>query len=214
MTVMFPLFFGVPQAAMRLGTISRLSGAALKLYVALCHESERYRTREITRTVTELRKLVGGAPNSHIKARRELVAVGLAEFENLGADGVLFRLCDPETGKPWPSDSKERVLYQKQTAQQPRSSIVNQADPQRSPSQNPESESAYQRPTSPRHVAPSSTERRRHTTSAAPAAWNPPEQLPEIDYSQSPLTVSEPESIDAIPPWLESPFSRDWRSNS
>ena len=133
---MFPQFFGVPQSAMRRGILKGLSGSAIKLYIALCHESERCRSRELKRTVSQLRKLVGGAPNSHVKARRELARAGLVQFVNRGAEGFVFRLCDPVTSQPWPGDPKERVPYQKLTAQQPRSSIVTQSDPPPSQVQN------------------------------------------------------------------------------
>ena len=116
MTVMCRLYFGIPQGAIRLGMMKELSGIAVKLYVALWHESEQYSTRELTRTVAELRELVGGSPNSHAKARDELVRAGLAQIEPFGREGFVFHLCDPTTGKPWPVHPQERVLYIKKNA--------------------------------------------------------------------------------------------------
>jgi hypothetical protein len=69
-----------------------------------------------------------GSPNSHKKARDELRAAGLLEFEERGTEGFLFRLCDPETGKPWAGGPKEKITYQKKTARQASTSIVNQPD--------------------------------------------------------------------------------------
>jgi hypothetical protein len=113
MTVMCDRFFGVPQSAMRLGKIKALSPSALKLYIALWHESERYSIRELARTVKQLAELVGGSRNSHAKARTELTNVGLVIADPYGTDGFLFQLCDPETGKPWPLNPTERPTYQR-----------------------------------------------------------------------------------------------------
>lgn len=112
MSVMFKLFFGIPQPAIRLEKIKDLSGIATKVYMALCHESERYQTRELTRTVAELSALVGGSPNSHAKARSELIQAGLIQAEPYGLEGFVFVLCDPETGKPFSGHPTERVIYQ------------------------------------------------------------------------------------------------------
>lgn len=69
MTVMIDRFFGLPQSLVRGGKLKDLSGVAAELYIGLWHESERFQARELTRTVSELRKLIGGAPNSHIKGQ-------------------------------------------------------------------------------------------------------------------------------------------------
>jgi hypothetical protein len=116
MTVMIYGFFGVPQVSIRGGKIKALSGVAAKVYFALWHESERYCTRELTRTVAQLRELVGGSPNSHAKARAELIRAGLVQAEPYGTDGFVFVLCDPETGQPWPLHPKERAPYQRKGA--------------------------------------------------------------------------------------------------
>jgi hypothetical protein len=68
MTVMCERFFGIPQAAIRLGKIKQLSSVAVKLYLALWYGSERYSTRELMRTVAQLRTLVGGCRNSYTRA--------------------------------------------------------------------------------------------------------------------------------------------------
>jgi hypothetical protein len=99
MTVMCPMFFGIPPAAIRRGIVKKLSGAAIRLYVALWHESERCCTRERTLTVAQLRELVGGSPNSYAKARKDLVRAGLVQIEPYGREGFVFHLCDPTTGK-------------------------------------------------------------------------------------------------------------------
>jgi hypothetical protein len=116
MTVMCNSYFGIPHPAIRLGIVKNLSGAAIRLYIALWHDSERYCTRELTRTVAQLRELVGGSPGSHAKARDELVRAGLVQIEPYGREGFVFHLCDPTTGKPWPVHPRERVRYSKKNA--------------------------------------------------------------------------------------------------
>jgi hypothetical protein len=108
---MFPKFFGIPQVSLRNGKIKGLGRTAAKVYMALCHESEYHSTRELARTVAQLQALVGGSPNSHAKARAELIRAGLVQAEPFGTEGFVFVLCDPETGAPWPLHPKERVLY-------------------------------------------------------------------------------------------------------
>lgn len=126
MTVMCGLFFAIPQSAVRLGIVKRLSPCALKLYIALWHESERCSTREFKRTIAELIDLVGGARNSHSKAREELKRAGLVVSEPIGQEGYVFRLCDPQTGKPWPLNPREPVPYNQRKA-------VSTASPQNPP---------------------------------------------------------------------------------
>lgn len=135
MTVMFSEFFGIPRDSLRDGKMKSLSGIATKVYVALCHESERYSTREVTRTVAQLQQLVGGSPNSHAKARDELIQAGLVNSEPYGTEGFVFVLCDPETGNPWPLHPKERAAYQKKGAPHASASLVavSQVKPEKSP---------------------------------------------------------------------------------
>lgn len=116
MTVMIDCFFGLPQTFVRGLKIKSLSLIAVKLYIALWYESERYRSRELIRTTRALIDLVGGSRNSHAKARRELVSAGLVEIEPYGPDGFIFHLCNPETGKPWSMPPTERVIYQRRGA--------------------------------------------------------------------------------------------------
>lgn len=206
-TTMFPLFFGVPQAAIRLGRLKEISGVALKIYIGLLYDSERYQTRELMRTVSELRELVGGAPNSHVKARDELAAVGLVEFEERGTEGILFRLCDPETGKPWPGDPKEKITYQKKTARQAGTPIVNQPDSSSSRlhsaalGRTDRSAMATSRP------AERLTEQRRNNRRRVSSATvDSPEVLSEIDASETDSEHLASERIGGIPRGLESPY--------
>lgn len=205
MTTMFPLFFGVPQAAIRLGGLKEISGVALKLYIALLYDSERYRTRELTRTVSELRELVGGAPNSHVKARDELAAAGLVEFEERGTEGSLFRLCDPETGKPWPGDPKEKITYQKKTDPEVRTPIVNQPDSSSSQSHSAAAGRTDRSATTTSRPGERLTERRRNNRRRVCSVMvDSPEALSEIDETDFEYLASE--RIGEIPRGLESPY--------
>ena len=132
MTVMCELFFGIPQSAIRLGKIKGLSPFAVKLYLALWHESERHRTRELARTTAQLQALVDGSPNTHAKARAELAKAGLVVVEPSGQDGFIYQLCDPATGKPWPLRPTDKPQYQKKgtpSAAVPQSSVKSQSSP-------------------------------------------------------------------------------------
>jgi hypothetical protein len=113
MTVMIDRFFGMPPGIIRLGTVKSLSGVAIKLYMALWHESERKRTRLVRCTTAELEQLTGCSRNALTTARTDLAHAGLLQAERYGQQSFALLLCDPETGKPWPGDPKERILYQK-----------------------------------------------------------------------------------------------------
>lgn len=116
MTVMIPTYFGVPQSLIRNGRLKSLGGAAVKLYIALWHESERHRTRELTKTASQLRSLTGMHRNSIASAQRELVDAGLVTADRFGEKGFMYQLCDPETAKPWPGRPDVKVDYQKRPA--------------------------------------------------------------------------------------------------
>lgn len=111
MTVMFPLFFGIPQSSIRADKLRPLSGAACKLYIVLWHESEYRSNREFTLTSREITSFVGLHRNSIRKAQRELVNAGLARIEPFGSDGSIYTLCDPETSAPWPGPSNVQIKY-------------------------------------------------------------------------------------------------------
>jgi hypothetical protein len=113
MTVMIDKFFGIPPGIIRLGKLKSLSGVAVKLYVVLWHQSERYRTRRLRCTTTELERLTGCSRNALITARADLAGAGLVQGEPYGRQGFIMHLCNPETGKPWPEDPQQRVVYEK-----------------------------------------------------------------------------------------------------
>jgi hypothetical protein len=113
MTVMIDRFFGIPPGIIRLGKAKNLSGAAVKLLMALWHESERTCTRTLRCTTAELEELTGCSRNALITARADLVGAGLVQAEPYGLKGFVLHLCNPETGKPWPGDPRQRIIYVK-----------------------------------------------------------------------------------------------------
>jgi|GEM_PF-2274298 hypothetical protein len=111
MTVMIDRFFGIPPGIIRLGKVKSLSGAAVKLLMVLWHESEYNCTRTLRCTTAKLEELTGCSRNALITARADLVGAGLVQAEPYGVKGFVLHLCNPETGKPWPGDPKQRIAY-------------------------------------------------------------------------------------------------------
>lgn len=191
MTVMFPGFFGMPQGAIRSEKFKRLSGVAAKLYAAICYESERCSTREIKRTVTQLQDLVGGSPNSHIKARKELKAAGLIDFEDAGAQGILIRLCNPATGVPWPYAPRVKVPYQRKGTDPAFAKTHPEPSGSSSPRLQPPTDEA---PSYLKEAAASVTDR------SAPRELN--RTIGKDVHGCSPAEVAlETDSIETIPEW-------------
>jgi hypothetical protein len=116
MTVMIDKFFGVPREIVRDGKLKNLGGVASKLLMVLWCKSEQYCTRTLRFTTAELEELTGCSRNALIKARAALVSAGLVQAEPYGVKGFVFHLCDPNTGKPWPGNPKQRILYVKKVA--------------------------------------------------------------------------------------------------
>src|ERR1039458_3927214 len=113
MTTMIERFFGMPQALLRQGLLCKLSGSAMKLLIAVYHESERRSTRRLKLSTTELILLTGLSRNSLAKARIELINAGLVQIELNKRQEFVIDLCNPETGQPWPGDPKRPLPYHK-----------------------------------------------------------------------------------------------------
>jgi hypothetical protein len=111
MAVMFDRYFGIPQSVMRDGIWARMKPSEQSLYVALCHESERYTSREMIRTDDELEKISGVSPRRQRDARIGLKERGLISFEHIPGRGHRYVLCNPQTAQPWPGDPKVRARY-------------------------------------------------------------------------------------------------------
>jgi hypothetical protein len=129
MTVMLPQFFGVPQRLVRSGLLTRLKPAQLCLYVGLLHDSERYCTRELIRSDQQLTALTGVSPRSLRDARIKLQEHGLIQYQLHPGRRCTYVICDPLTGKPYPLDPKEKILYSRKTAKAPPVSVPDQRTP-------------------------------------------------------------------------------------
>jgi hypothetical protein len=143
-----------------------------------------------------------GSPNSHKKARDELRAAGLLEFEERGTEGFLFRLCDPETGKPWAGGPKEKITYQKKTARQASTSIVNQPD-----SSSPRWSSAAAGRTDRSVVEASALGTGNNRRTATRLTRDSLPALREIDQTEIESKPLASERTDTIPRGLESPYA-------
>jgi hypothetical protein len=115
MTVMIPQFFGVPPQIMRDGLCKRLRPTEIKLYLALLHDSERYRTRELKRTDAKICELVGGSSRALCNARKRLQEFGLLKFDAGRGNVYQYVICNPETGEPWPGPARLPVPYVKKS---------------------------------------------------------------------------------------------------
>jgi hypothetical protein len=118
MTVMFQRYFGVPQSVIRDGLWQQMKSSEQSLYVALLHESERYRTRKLSRTDSQLRELSGLSARSFPAARSGLQKHGLVLCELDSKNVYSYTICNPETRQPWAGDPKEIIPYRKAQAQQ------------------------------------------------------------------------------------------------
>jgi hypothetical protein len=186
MTTMIAEFSGVPREIVRHGKLKNLSGVALKLYMALWHQSERYRTRMLRCSTTELEELTGCSRNALITARADLARAGLVQGEPHGGRRFVFHLCDPNTGKPWPGDPKQRIIYERKgEAFCPMSSDGERvAKPRQGSGIEP---AALNLPQSENHSprAESIIEKRRITVPISPAmSWDAPQQShPSVELS-------------------------------
>jgi hypothetical protein len=112
-TTMLDRYFGVPQQVVRSGLWKKMKPGEKDLYIYLLEQSERYQTRELRRTDTEISQNVGVRPRTLCNARKKLQEHGLIRC--LRGDGNKYRytLCDPATGHPYPGNPKERIPYAK-----------------------------------------------------------------------------------------------------
>lgn len=133
MSVMFPKYFGVPHAVIRSGAWAEMKPGEQSLYIALLHESERCRTRELQRTDAEVCKLAGVRPRTLCDARKRLQERLLVLCDRGLGNVYKYTLCDPETGCPWPGNPKEIVRYRRkgQASPEPQQSIAPDNEPVR-----------------------------------------------------------------------------------
>jgi hypothetical protein len=116
---MIPKFFGIPPCVIRSGVWAEMTPSEQGLYVCLMHDSERYRTRELTSTDAQLRGATGLSPRSLRDARIKLQERGLVHCERGTGNVYRYVICNPETGQPYPGDPKKRVPYIKKGDTEP-----------------------------------------------------------------------------------------------
>lgn len=110
---MIPKFFGMPPQVIRLKIWPSLKPVAAKVYVVLYHESERYCTRELSRTDAQLAELAGVSRRALRDARIKLQEHGLVLYSVSPGAAYTYTLCDPETRQPWPGNPKHPIRYEK-----------------------------------------------------------------------------------------------------
>lgn len=100
-------FFPVPWHPVRIGILRLMKGSEAKLWLALMHDFERYRTRELIRTDAQLKDLCCVSPRALRDARIKLQEYGLVLLKRGVAGMYRYTLCDPRTGEPFPGDPKD-----------------------------------------------------------------------------------------------------------
>lgn len=113
MTVMFPRYFGLPQAVIRSRIWRGMKPSEQSFYVFLCHESERKASREVRRTDAEIRDWTGLSSRALSRARKKVQEIGLALCHRAKGNVYIYTLCNPETGRPWEGDPKTPVRYER-----------------------------------------------------------------------------------------------------
>jgi hypothetical protein len=116
---MFEPFFGVPQSAVRLGLWAKMKPGEKDLYICLMHRSERYSSREINVTDDAVRQEVGAAPRTLCNARKRLQEYGLIQCGKISGNKYRYIICDPNSGKPYPGDSRHPIRYKKRDREKP-----------------------------------------------------------------------------------------------
>jgi hypothetical protein len=111
MTTMFAEFFGMPQRVIRSGIWAKMKPSERSLYVCLFHDSERYRTRELQRTDSQICELAGLSSRACRDARIKLAERGLLRYKRGSGNVYVYTLCNPGTGEPWPGDPKKPIRY-------------------------------------------------------------------------------------------------------
>jgi hypothetical protein len=115
MTTMFDKFFGMPHYVVRSGIWAAMKPSEQSLYTCLCHDSERYRTRELQRTDAQICELAGLSSRACRDARIKLAERGLVRYKRGSGNVYVYTLCNPETSEPWSGDPKQQIRYIKKS---------------------------------------------------------------------------------------------------
>lgn len=107
-------FFPVPQELLRSGQFAKLTGAAVKLYVAICYEAQRKSSPSVELSNSTIRELVGLSPSAIRRARTQLWENGLIDADDVPGVPTLYVLLNPQTRKPADTiPEKHRARYSK-----------------------------------------------------------------------------------------------------
>lgn len=136
MTVMFDSFFGVHPHLVRSGIWARMKAGEKDLYIFLCHQSEKFQTREFSATDAQVRDGVGAASRTLCDARKRLQEKGLVRYRAGHGNKYQYTMCNPRTLEPYPGDPRDRVDKPKnrdrpKTAAEPTSESARQILPVR-----------------------------------------------------------------------------------
>lgn len=110
-------FFGIHPAVVRNGTWARLRPGEKDLYIYLMEQSERYCTRELKRTDSDIENLVGAAPRTLCNARKKLQELKLIQCRVADGNKYVYVICNPETGLPYPGNPKQPLTCAKRPKQ-------------------------------------------------------------------------------------------------
>jgi hypothetical protein len=114
-TVMLDKFFGVHPHVIRSGLWSRLKPGEINLYIYLMAESERCCTRQMRRRDADVTAAVGVAGRTLCNARKKLQEYRLVLCDKGEGNKYIYTICNPETGEPYPGDSRDPITCAKRT---------------------------------------------------------------------------------------------------
>lgn len=96
----------MPQAVIRDGLWARMRPGEQSLYIFLMHQSERYRTRVIAATDSQISQATGTASRTLCNARKKLQEHGLVQYRAGTGNKYVYTICDPSTRQPYPGDPR------------------------------------------------------------------------------------------------------------
>jgi hypothetical protein len=113
MTYMLGRFTGYPPHIFESGVVAEIKDSSFRLYIFLTRVSDQKSSREFAILDSAISQRAGISPRSLTGARSELKRVGWIQCERAPGQGYLYRMCDPETGKPFPGDPRTPAPYKK-----------------------------------------------------------------------------------------------------
>jgi hypothetical protein len=115
-TTKFPTWVGLPPEFFDLGYFEKLSDSGVRLYMALCWNSDRRSSRKFELDDRDVTKSACISERTFRDARKELAQQGLIVCDPKSAGRRVYTLCDPNTGLPYPGDPKAKIKPKSATA--------------------------------------------------------------------------------------------------